>query len=41
MRFLGVGEGADDLVDFDAAAFVEGLLGADESDGENTKSSSG
>ncbi|MDA7981236.1 MAG: signal recognition particle-docking protein FtsY [Alphaproteobacteria bacterium] len=43
VRFLGVGEGADDLVDFDAAAFVEGLLAAsdDESDGENAKSSSG
>ncbi|MDA8003484.1 MAG: signal recognition particle-docking protein FtsY [Alphaproteobacteria bacterium] len=43
VRFLGVGEGADDLVDFDAAAFVDGLLAAsdDESDGANAKSSSG
>ncbi|HZN04670.1 MAG TPA: signal recognition particle-docking protein FtsY, partial [Candidatus Polarisedimenticolia bacterium] len=28
LRYLGVGEGADDLVDFDPEAFVDGLLPA-------------
>ena len=27
VRYVGVGEGVDDLLDFDAEAFVEGLLG--------------
>ena len=27
VRYLGVGEGLDDLVPFDGEAFVEGLLG--------------
>jgi fused signal recognition particle receptor len=30
IRYVGVGEGIDDLLDFDAEAYVEGLLGGEE-----------
>jgi fused signal recognition particle receptor len=30
VRYVGVGEGIDDLLDFDAAAYVEGLLGGED-----------
>ena len=30
IRYVGVGEGIDDLLDFDADAYVEGLLGGEE-----------
>jgi fused signal recognition particle receptor len=30
IRYVGVGEGIDDLLDFDADAYVDGLLGAEE-----------
>jgi len=30
IRFVGVGEGVDDLLDFDADAFLEGLMGGEE-----------
>jgi fused signal recognition particle receptor len=30
VRYVGVGEGADDLLDFDPQGFIEGLLGAEE-----------
>jgi len=30
IRYVGVGEGIDDLLDFDAEAYVEGLLGVEE-----------
>ena len=30
VKYIGLGEGADDLAPFDAAQFVDGLLGADE-----------
>jgi len=30
VRFLAIGESADDLVSFDATAFAAALLGADE-----------
>jgi fused signal recognition particle receptor len=30
VRFVGVGEGVDDLLEFDPDAYVDGLLGADE-----------
>ena len=29
IRYVGVGEGMDDLLDFDADAFLEGLIGGD------------
>jgi fused signal recognition particle receptor len=29
IRYVGVGEGVDDLIDFDPEAYVDGLLGAD------------
>jgi len=36
IRYVGVGEGAEDLLDFDAQAFVDGLLGGPEADGRET-----
>jgi len=29
IRYVGVGEGLDDLLDFDAAGYVDGLLGGE------------
>ena len=30
IRYVGVGEGTEDLLDFDPDAFIEGLLGSEE-----------
>ena len=29
IRYVGVGEGIDDLLDFDAEAYVDGLIGGE------------
>jgi len=41
LRYVGVGEGADDLIDFDPDEFVEGLLPGEDAAGDPARSDDG